>query len=120
MTIRVLTTRDTLANDYAALAPYLAGFTADPGTGGNATGEVTGGSPAYGRVALGWSTSSGGAGVVNGSGTLNIPASTTVSYVGVCASNVAGTNDVKDNVAITPQTFASQGTLAINASFTQN
>lgn len=119
MSIRVLTTRDAVANYYASIAPYLAAFTADPGTGGNATNEVTGGSPVYARVALGWSTSSGGAGVTNGSATVNIPAGTTVNYVGVCASATAGTNDVKDNVAVTPQTFASQGTYAVNASFTE-
>lgn len=120
MPIRVLTTRDALANDYAALAPFGACFTADPGTGGNATGEVNGGSPAYTREAMAWSTASGGTGQVSGSPTFNIPAGDTVTFFGVCASNVAGTNDVKDNVAVTPQSFASQGLYTVNAEYTEN
>lgn len=119
MSIRVLTTRDTLANDYAALGPNGAVFTADPGTGGNATNEVTGGSPAYARKSWGWSTSTGGAGQVTGSATFDIPAGVTVAYVGTAASSIAGTNDIKDNVAVTNQTFASQGTYTVNATFTQ-
>lgn len=112
---RVLPTKDAIANFLAARGPYGACFTADPGTAGNATNEVLGGSPAYARKSLGWSTSSGGAGSITGTANFDIPAGTTVTYFGYCQSAVAGTNDVVDNVAVTSQPFASQGIYTVNA-----
>jgi hypothetical protein len=119
MSISIPATKDTLANDYAALAPYGTLFTADPGTSGAATNEVSGGSPAFARKSMAWSTSSGGAGSVSGSPTFDIPAGTTITNMGVCASSTLTTADVKDKCAITSQTFASQGTYQPSTSFTQ-
>jgi hypothetical protein len=115
--IAVTAEKNSLANKYAADAPYGAIFTADPGTAGNATNEVTGGTPAYARKAINWGAAANG--VTTGSATFDVPAGTTVTYTGVCASVTAGTNDVKDRIAITSQNFATQGTLTVNYTYTQ-
>jgi dihydroxyacetone kinase len=122
MAIRVLAQRNSLAAQYATAAPNGCVFTADPGTGGNATGEVSGGSPAYARKAIGgnWATATASASAVTGTATFDIPASTTVTYAGVAVSATATTNDVRDSVAVTSQTFASQGTYAVTYTFTQS
>lgn len=110
--------KDALANAYGTAAPYGAVFTADPGTSGTATGEVTGGSPAYARKSIGWSTASG-TGVITGAPTFDIPASTTVTYAGVCSTNVAAAATVRDKTTVTSQTFASQGTYTVTFTYTQ-
>ncbi len=46
MAIATLAQRNALASAYATAAPNGALFSADPGTTGSVTGEITGGSPA--------------------------------------------------------------------------
>lgn len=118
MAIAVLAQRNAMATAYGVAAPYGAMFTADPGTSGSVTGEVSGGSPAYARKALSWGSPS--ASVVTGSGTFDIPASTTVTYAGVCVSSTAGTADLRDKVAVTSQAFSSQGTYTLTTTYTQS
>jgi hypothetical protein len=118
MSIRVKAQKDALATAYGTQAPYGACFTADPGTGGAATNEVTGGSPAYARKALAWSAPNASSAIV-GSGTFDIPAGTTVTYFGVTVGSVAGTADVRDSAAVTSQAFASQGTYQVTPTYTQ-
>lgn len=120
MTIRNGVEKDSLANKYAADAPYGALFSADPGTAGNATNELpASGSPAYGRKAWNWSTSSGGAGVVTGTATFDVPSGQTPAFIGVCVSSVRTTADVRDSFDSVDQAFASQGTYAVTATYTQ-
>ena len=71
MAIATLAQRNALVTAYTAAAPYGALFTADPGTSGTVTGEVTGGSPAYARKALNWSAASASAST--GSGVFDVP-----------------------------------------------
>ena len=118
MAIATLAQRNALATAYASAAPDGALFTADPGTSGSATGEVTGGSPAYARKSCGWGSAS--ASVVSGSATFDVPSGTTVTFFGVTASATAGTADVRDRVSITSQAFASQGTYTITPTYTQS
>lgn len=119
MAIRNVTMRNLLATAYKTNAPYGALFTSDPGTADAATGEVTGGAPAYARKALSWGTAASSA-VTSSATTFDVPSGTTVTYFGVTASSTAGTADVRDSVAITSQTFASQGQYTITATFTQS
>lgn len=114
MAIAITAEKNSLATKYSTDGAYMALFTADPGTTGSATNEVTGGS--YARVAISWGAASGG--VITGTATINVPASTTITYAAVCASGTAGTADLKDRVAITSQTFATAGTYAATATFT--
>lgn len=118
MAIRNLTQRNAMAAAYGAAAPYGALFTADPGTGDAATGEVSGGSPAYARKALAWGAASASA--ITGSGTFDVPAGTTVTYAGVAATDVEGAATVRDSVAVTAQAFASQGTYQVTFTYTQS
>jgi hypothetical protein len=117
MTIAVTAQRNALATAYGTNAPFGALFTADPGTTGTVTGEATGGSPAYGRVSMGWGAASNGA--ITGAPTFNVASGTTVTYFGVCVSGTAGTSDLRDRVAVTSQAFSSQGTYTVTATFTE-
>lgn len=120
MSIAIGATKDALANDYATLAPYGALFTGDPGTTGAATNETTGGSPAYARKAISWSTASGGTGVVTGAPTFDVASGQTITYAGVCESATKATADVVDKTSVTSQAFASQGTFAVTFTYTQS
>ena len=60
-------------------AKYVSLHTAYSATGAN---EVTGGSPAYARQSLTWGSASGEAISISGSYNLNVPASTTVEFIG--------------------------------------
>jgi hypothetical protein len=95
--------KSVLSDAYKAEAPYGALFTADPGTTGSATGEVTGGAPAYARTA-----------------TFDVPSGTTVTYAGVCKTITATTADVRDRVSVTSQTFSTQGTYTVTFTFTES
>lgn len=117
MAIRNVTLRNLLATAYKTNAPYGALFTADPGTADSATGEVSGGSPAYARVALSWGTAAASA-ITSAASVFNVPASTTITYFGVAAAGTAGTADIRDSVAVTSQAFASQGTYTVTATAT--
>jgi hypothetical protein len=117
VTIRIGAQRDTLANAYAAAAPYLGGASADPGNTGAANNELAGGT--YGRVALNWSNSAGGAGQVAGSGTLNVAAGQTLAWVFVASTNVAGAATVRDTYDLPDQAFVSAGTETVSVTYTQ-
>lgn len=118
MPIATLAQRNALATAYGTSAPNGALFTADPGTTGTATGEVSGGTPAYARKAMSWGAPSASA--ITGTATFDVPASTTVTHFGVTGGATAGTADVRDRVAVTPQAFASQGTYTVTATYTQS
>lgn len=116
MAIRNLTQRNAMATAYGAAAPYGALFTADPGNADSATGEVSGGSPAYARKSMGWGAASASA--ITGSPVFDVPAGTTVTYFGVTSATTG--NNVRDSVAVTSQAFASQGQYTVSATYTQS
>jgi hypothetical protein len=116
MAIRNVTQRNALATAYGTNAPYGALFTADPGTADAATGEVTGGAPAYARKALTWGAAAASA--ISGTATFDVPTGTNVTYFGVC--NTASGATVRDSVAIGPQNFSSQGTYTVTPTYTQS
>ena len=116
MAISTTTEKNSLATKYGTDGGFGAIFTADPGTTGTATGEVTGGAPAYARKAITWSGATNG--VITGSATFDVPSGTTVTYAAICSSGTAGAATVIDRLAITSQNFASQGQLTVNFSFT--
>lgn len=119
MTIRIMAQKDALANAYAAAAPYGGLASADPGSTGAATNELTGGSPAYARKPLNWSTANG-TGQVSGSATFDVPPGGNAAWFFVASSNVAGAATVRDTSDVIDQTFASQGTYAVTATYTQS
>lgn len=90
---------------------WISAHTASPGlTGAN---EVSGGSPAYARKEGTYAAASSAAAALTGSVTLDIPASTTVAYIGfwdaVTSGTFLGQKDITDEV------FGSQGTLEVTA-----
>jgi len=117
-----------MANDYdikgrivgvdaiAALGTRWALHTGDPGGADSASNEVTGGSPAYARKPVAWNAANvAGVATQNGDVVLDVPASTTVSWVSLW--NTAGTvrylkKDVTDEV------FGAQGTYTIKGTTT--
>lgn len=119
MAILILAQRNALATAYGVAAPYGSLFTSTgPGSTGTATNECTGGSPAFARQALTWSAPS--ASVITGTGTFPVASGTTVTFGGVVVSNVLTTADVRDAVAVTSQTFSSQGSYVATFTYTQS
>src|SRR5690242_3069751 len=119
MAIATVAQRTALAAAYATNAPYGALFSANPGTSGAATGELTGGSPAYARKAAGWGTAANSV-VTSSSMVFDVGSGSTVAYFGVCGSATATTADVRDVVSLTSQAFASQGQYTVTATYTQS
>jgi len=110
-----LTARNVGVDAIAALASRVALHTGDPGGANSASNEVTGGSPAYARKAIAWNAASGGSASATANVVLDVPASTTVSWVSYW--NTAGTvrylkKDVTDEV------FGAQGTYTVLAAST--
>lgn len=122
MTIRVLAQRNALAAAYATAAPYGTLFSADPGTSGAATNELTGGSPAFARKTIGgnWATSTASASAVTGSATFDVASGLTVAYAGVAVTVTLTTADVRDSVSVPSQAFASQGTYTVTYTYTES
>jgi hypothetical protein len=118
MAIAVLAQRNALATAYGTNAPNGALFTADPGTTGTVTGELTGGSPAYARKALNWGAVAASV-ITSAATTFDVGSGNTVTHFGVTVSATAGTADLRDRVAVTSQAFASQGTYVVTATYTQ-
>lgn len=111
--------KDALANAYAAGAPYGGLASADPGGTGAASNELTGGSPAYARKPLNWTTASG-TGQVTGSAAYDVAAGSTAAWTFVASSNVAGAATVRDTADVVDQVFASQGTYIVSYTYTQS
>lgn len=117
-----------MANDYditaravgvdaiAALAVRVALHTGDPGAANTASNEVTGGNPAYARGTLAWNAANGsGVATLNGDVVVNVPASTTVTWVSYW--NSGGTvRYLKKQV--TSEAFGAQGTYTVKGTTT--
>lgn len=116
MAIAIESTRSGMASHYASLTPYAALFTADPGTSGSVSNEVSGGSPAYARKAVTWSTATPS--TATATVTFDVPAGTTVRYAGLVSAATGGA--LRDRVAVTEQAFASQGTYVLTLTYTQS
>lgn len=114
MPIAIPTSRQALANTYATLGTWIFAATGNPGNTTTVANEVTGGS--YARLATAWTAGSGG--VQTGSQViLAIPASTTVTFGGVCSASTGATQT--DNASITSTAFATAGQLVMTPGYTQ-
>lgn len=86
---------------------FVSAHTASPGlTGAN---EVSGGAPAYARKAITFNAATAGAVDSSNTPVLDIPASTTVAFVGIFNALTVGNFLAQDD--ITDEVFGSQGTL---------
>jgi hypothetical protein len=94
----------------AAVAVYASLHTDDPSTTG--ANEVAGGSPAYARKAAAWAAASGGS--VALAATLpvfDVPAGTTVKYVGLWSALTTGT--FYGAWDVTDEAYVAQGTYTV-------
>jgi hypothetical protein len=97
-----------MLNALAALAVKVSLHTADPGE--NGSNEVTGGSPAYARQSITWNAAANGSMDDSNVPVFDVPAGTTVSYVGFW--NSAG-SVFYGSANVTDEVFASQGTYTL-------
>ena len=98
---------------HAAIAQtYASLHTADPSTTG--ANEVTGGSPAYARKAVNFNAASAGSMGSSNAPVFDVPAGTTVAYVGYWDASTSG--NFIGAAAVTSEVFASQGTYTLTSS----
>lgn len=117
MAIQTATARTLLATAYStAVGKFGALTTTAPG--GTSGTEVSGGSPAYARIAPTWGTASASAITTTGGMAFNVPASTTVVGFEFFDASTAG--NYLDGATVTSQTFASQGVYTITPTYTQS
>lgn len=95
--------KNVMLNALGALAVKAALYTGDPGSVGTSN-EVTGGS--YARKTVAWSAADNGSMALNGSVAFDVPASTTISFVGFW--NSAGTV-FYGSADVTDEVFANAG-----------
>ena len=101
--------KNAMLNALGALAVFASLHTADPGESG--TNEVAGGSPAYIRKAITWNAA--GSGTMDDSNVpvFDVPAGTTVAYVGFWSAETVGT--FYGSADVTDEVFAAQGTYTL-------
>lgn len=112
MAIAVTTTKNSVADSYAALSTYASLHTANPGTTG--ASELTG--TGYARQAITWGAASNG--VKTATVTFSVPAGSTIVGLGLWSAATGGT--FRDGVTVTSQTFAQAGSYAVTLTFTQS
>lgn len=123
MAIDIATTRQALADTYKGLATsgvsntaWVALHTAKPTTVGQF--EITGGSPAYARKQITWTSGTGGT-LTAANVTFDVPASTTATHASLCSASTAGA--MVDVQVLTPSIgigAGANGTITITATFT--
>lgn len=101
--------KNSLLDGLAADAAYMSLHTGDPSTTG--ANEVTGGSPAYARKSVTWAAASAGALTSTNAQVFDVPASTTITYIGLWSALTTGT--FYGHVSITSEAFAGQGTYTV-------
>lgn len=100
--------RDALLGGLTAAATHVALHTSDPST--NGANEVTGGT--YARELSDWAAPSGGTVVNDGAIVFDVPAATTIAFIGYWSAVSAGTF-YGSRALDTSQTFATAGTYTI-------
>lgn len=114
MAIQTVTMRNALVDAYKTQAAFMAAYTTVPGAAAGT--EPTGGTPAYARKASNWGATANSAAVA-APAAFDIPSGANVQGVGFHSAVTAG--NYLDGSSITAQTFSSQGTLTVTATFTQ-
>jgi hypothetical protein len=106
------TARNVMLAELASVGVYASLHTSDPGDSG--TGEVSGGSPAYARKSITWGTAgtpTTGEVAATSQPIFDVPAGTTVTYVGVWSASSGGT--FYGSGEVPAETFGSQGTYTL-------
>ena len=106
--------KNVLATQYGTTAAYIALYSTVPGA--SAGTELTGGSPAYARIASAWGAAANGV-ISSGPHVFNVASGSTVAGCGFHSASTGGT--YYDGVSLPSQAFASQGTYSLTVSYTQ-
>ncbi len=85
--------------------------TANPGSTG--ASEITGGSPAYARKSLTWNAAANGSKTLSNTPTFDVPASTTVAYMGLWSAASGGS--YYGYIDVTDEVYAAQGTYQVTS-----
>jgi len=101
--------KNAMLDALGALIGFASLHTGDPGD--NGANEVTGGNPAYARKAITWNAASGGSLDSSNQPIFDVPAGTTVSWVGFWSLVSGGVFYGAANV--TDEVFANQGTYTL-------
>ena len=117
MAIATALGKENAAEGYTASATHASLHFADPGA--NGANEVSGGAPAYARVAITWAAGDvDGVMVATLATPFNVPENTTVTHIGLWDAATAG--NFIDKASL-PATFTSQGTLEVTSlTYTQS
>jgi hypothetical protein len=105
--------RNALCSTYATNTPFVALYSTAPTT--TAGTELTGGAPAYARVASSWSAPASGS--MTQTVTHNVASGATVAGVGFHSAATGGT--YADGASLTSQPFSSQGTYQTTITYSQ-
>ena len=104
--------KNVMLTALGGVAAYASLHTADPGATG--VNEVTGGSPAYARKALSWDTAASGSIPLKATfPVFDVPAATTVAYVGLWSLASGGT--FYGSWDVTDEVFAAQGNYTLSS-----
>jgi hypothetical protein len=108
------TSKDVALTAIGAAATFISLHSGDPSTTG--ANEITGGSPAYARVATTWGTAAASS-MAGSQVTLNVPASTTISFWGVWTLVSSGTF-YEGGALPANETYGGQGTYLLTPTLT--
>ena len=108
-------TLNSLASTYAGYGSWIGLATVSLPTTSTATGEATGGAPAYARTTVTWSA--GTTGIQGGSAVTICVAAATYTYM-LIASSSTGAN-MTDNASITSVVMGAQGQIVVTPTYTQ-
>ncbi len=103
--------KNLMLDQLGTQAGFASLHSANPGSTG--AGELPGGSPAYARKALTWAAASAGSKALSNTPTFDVPASTTVAFVGLWTAATGGT--YLGYIAVTNETYAAQGSYQITS-----
>jgi len=101
--------KNAMLDALGALAGFVSLHSGDPAD--NGANEISGGSPAYIRKAGTWNAAAAGSMDNSNAPVFDVPASTTVSYVGFWSAESGGT--FYGAADVTDEVFAGQGTYTL-------
>lgn len=104
--------KNLMLDSLGTAAGYASLHNADPGATG-ATGELTGGSPAYARKAITWSAAASGSKASSSQPVFDIPAGSTVAWVAFWSAVTGGTCYATSQ--LTSESFAAQGNYTLTS-----
>ncbi len=102
--------RNVMLDGLAVVLTRISLHNADPGAADSATGELSGGTPAYARKAIAWNVAAAGSMDDSTAPVFDVAAGSTVAWV--AGWNTAGTSRYFKK-AVTNEVFGAQGTYTL-------